>query len=82
MHIKGKRDLTLSEELLLDSIELTGICPKCGRAVMFTSKDLYWVFGIKIKHADGTTTAEPSGWCADCKCGNSMRINIFVELEK
>ena len=82
MRIKGKRDLTLCEELLLDSIKLPGVCPKCGRAVLFTSKDLYWVFGSTIKHADGTVTENKGGWHAECKCGQPIRVNIIAEIER
>ena len=49
---------------------------------LFTSKDLYWIFGSTIKHADGTVTKNPGGWHAECKCGNPMRINIEMEVEK
>ena len=77
----AKNKLTLNEELLLKSIEITGVCPKCGRAVLFTSKDLYWVFGSTIKHADGTVTENKAGWHAECKCGQPIRIDIMAKLE-
>ena len=79
---KFKEKLTLSEQLLLDSMQLTTVCPKCGRAVLVTSKDLYWTFGMIIVHENGHKEKHDGGWRAECKCGYPIKIKISMEAEK
>ena len=81
-YIKNFKDLSLSEQLLLESLKLTAICPNCGRAVLITPKDLYWVFGMTLVKEDGTKEIKPGGWRSDCKCGHSIPIDIIMKVKK
>ena len=81
MHNK-KKELTISEQLLLDSMQITTVCPKCGRAVLITPKDLYWYMGVTIVHADGTKEHHEGGWHSDCKCGQAIPVDIIMRAKK
>lgn len=79
---KTKEKLTLTEQLLLDSLQTTAICPKCGRAVLVTPKDMYWTFGITIIHEDGHKEKQEGGWRCECKCHYPIPVEIIMKAGK
>ena len=81
-HRQRFEELSLSEQLLLNSLEATAICPKCGRAVLVTPKDMYWTFGMTLVHEDGTKEVTEPGWRCECKCHYPIQVDIIMRVRK
>lgn len=82
MKTTKREKLTLTEQLLLDSLEITAICPKCGRAVLVNPKNMYWVFGVTIVHEDGSKETHEAGWQSECKCGYPIPVKITMKANE
>lgn len=75
----NKRELTIMEELILNSMEFDTVCPYCGRAVHITPKDLIWQFGCTFRDKDGNITKKtPSGFLYKCECNKDIPIVISI----
>lgn len=81
-HRQTKEELTLTEQLLLNSLEVTAVCPKCGRAVLITPKDMYWTFGMTLVHEDGTKEVTEAGWRCECKCHYPIPVDVIMRVRK
>lgn len=79
---KKKKELTMMEELILNSMEFDTVCPHCGRAVHIAPKDLIWQFGCVHHDADGKTVKEiPSGFLYRCKCEKDIPVAISIGVD-
>ena len=78
---RRKKELTLIEELLLNSLAFDDKCPHCGRAVHIEPKDLYWYIGVTIIHKDGTKERHEPGWRYECKCGKPIPVAISIGVD-
>lgn len=74
-----KRELTMMEELILNSMEFDTVCPHCGRAVHITPKDLIWSFGSRIVNDKGEVLkTNPSGFLFRCVCEKDIPVVISI----
>ena len=79
--MKKQKELSMMEELILNSMEFDAVCPHCGRAVHITPKDLIWQFGVTYVHEDGTKETQPSGFIFKCKCNKDIPVAISVGVD-
>ena len=76
-----KEELSMMEELILNSMAFDTKCPYCGRAVHIEPKDLIWQFGVTYTHEDGTSETIPSGFIYKCKCNKDIPVVISVGID-
>ena len=76
-----RKELSMMEELILNSLAFNDKCPYCGRAVHIEPKDLYYVFGVTHHKADGTIEKHPGGWRYECKCGKPIPVAISIGVD-
>lgn len=77
-----KKELTMMEELILNSMELNTKCPHCGRAVHIEPKDLSWQFGCTYHNEKGEITKKtPSGFMYRCKCNKDIPVAIYFGVD-
>ena len=77
-----KEELTMMEELILNSMEFNAVCPYCGRAVHIEPKDLSWQFGCTFHNEKGEITKKtPSGFMYRCKCDKDIPVAISIGVD-
>ena len=79
---KKKKELTMMEELILNSLAFNDKCPYCGRAVHIEPKDLVWQFGCTYHNENGEITKKtPSGFFYECKCEKHIPVAITIGID-
>lgn len=77
-----KRELSMMEELILNSMEFDAVCQKCGRAVHITPADLIWQFGLRVVNDEGKVLkVKPAGFLYRCVCENEIPVAISVGVD-
>lgn len=78
---KEKREMTLMEELILNSMAFDMVCPYCKKKIHVEPKDLIWQFGCVNHTSDGETKIIPSGFIYRCECDNDIPVAISIGVE-
>ena len=77
-----KEELSMMEELILNSMAFDSVCPHCGRAVHIEPKDLSWQFGCTYHNEKGEITKKtPSGFMYRCKCNKDIPVAISIGVD-
>jgi hypothetical protein len=80
--MKKQKELSMMEELILNSMEFDAVCPHCGRAVHITPKDLIWQFGCTYHNEKGEITKKtPCGFLYKCKCNKDIPVAISIGID-
>ena len=77
-----RKELSMMEELILNSLAFNDKCPHCGRAVHIEPKDLIWQFGCTFRNEKGDITKKtPSGFIYKCKCNKDIPVVISIGID-
>lgn len=80
--MKKQKELTMMEELILESMAFNTKCPYCGRAVHITPKDMNYLIGVTYTDKDGKIQKKiPSGFVYTCKCNKDIPVGIMIGID-
>lgn len=77
-----KEELSMMEELILNSLAFNDKCPYCGRAVHIEPKDMNYLLGVTYHDEKGNITKKiPSGFIYKCKCNKDIPVAITIGID-